>query len=216
MSPIVIGLLATGALLLLSKTARGQVPYTKVGGFTDAFDPVYQAGCPGIPVYYLRALAKYESDSNPQSCNSGEGCGLLQVVESVRREYNEKNRTNYTRGDLLDPWINARIACSLLTRIKTYYATAYRRAFPRPTWGDRRFVEVVTLAWNVGWSERGGGVGYVISVLLGEGHTTDIDVDLIRQRAAGLPEAAPKLREALPVVFSRRVTSAYFTIAGQA
>lgn len=215
MSPLVVGLLVTGTIMVLTRASRAQVPYDKVGGYTDVFDPVYRAGCPGIPVYYLRALAKYESDSNPRSANYGQGVGLLQVVESVRTEYNERNGTSYTKTDLLDPWINAAIACSLLTRIKNYYAVNYRRAFPRASWNDRRFVEVITLAWNAGWSDRTG-AGRVVSVLLGEGHRADIDIDMIRQRAGGLPEVTPKLREASPAVFARRVTSAYFTLLGQA
>lgn len=218
MDPITLGLLVSGALLLFGRSARGDVPLTKVGGYTDVFDDVYRQECKSIPVAYLRSLAKHESDSNPAETTGG-AWGLLQVwwavPGSVLIDYNERKGTAFTKNDLLDPYINARLACELLSRIKNYYGYMYRRAFPNPSWSDRRFVEVVTMGWNVGWSHERG-VGRVVSVLLGEGHTTDIDVAMIRQRAGGLPEVTDKARGFLPVSFARRVTSAYFTIAGQA
>ena len=218
MDPFTFGLLVTGAFLLFGRNARSDVPLTKVGGYTDAFDEVYRSECSSIPVAYLRSLAKYESDSNPAETTGG-AWGLLQVWwyggGSVLLDYNQRKGTSYTKEDLLDPYINARLACELLSRIKSYYGYMYRRAFPNPSWSDRRFVEVVTMGWNVGWSHEKG-VGRVISVLLGEGHTTDINVAMIRERAGGLPEVTPKAREFRPVSFARRVTSAYFTIAGQA
>lgn len=211
MIPIAIGILIGLGVIAAS---RKKVWAAGPQGLTRVFDPIYQGECPGIPVEYLASLAKYESDANPAAANPGEGVGLLQVVSVVRVEYNDRNGTNYSRADLLDPVINARIACSVLARIANYYSAAFARAFPHTSWSDQRFVEVVTMGWNVGWSETNG-VGRVIKVLLGEGHTTDITVDLIKQRAASLPEVTEKIWRSSAAGWAKRVTATYFWLRGQ-
>jgi len=46
-----------------------------------------------------------ESNLNPRS-NEGPAWGLLQVIEVVRTDYNERHGTSYRRADLLDPVVN--------------------------------------------------------------------------------------------------------------
>lgn len=205
-------ILGLGAGLLVLLLGTRKVSATKK--YPDTYDYVFRAECPGIPVEYLRALARHESDMNPSEATGG-AWGLLQVwwQGSVLDDYNEREGTSYTRDDLLDPSINARIACTTLHRIANYYGRAFPRVFPRPSWRDRRFVEIVTLGWNAGWGEKSG-VAYVIAVLEDEGHTTDVDLDMIADAVFTLPQVTDKLRRTAPYGWVRKVVAGYLAQIG--
>lgn len=63
----------------------------------------------------LPAIAKIESSNNPKAFNKldhgGLGSrGLFQVSEVLRKDFNLKNKTNFSKEDLFNPKINTRIA----------------------------------------------------------------------------------------------------------
>jgi len=177
--------LAGGTLLLVS-SANATV-------LDAGYDGVYAAQCPRIPVEYLRALAAKESDTNPR-----EAKGLLQVVESVRLDYNKKFGTSYTRQDLLIPAVNVKIACDLFETIA--------RGLGGVDWSDIQQVNVFTLAWNAGWSESRGVTG-VVAYLKQQGQP--VTIDTVSAAAATLPWASKYLTDSSKVSWCKSVGSLY-------
>ncbi len=111
------------------------------------FDNVFAAHGHGIPVPYLRALALRESNMSPR-LSSGPAWGVLQVIEVVRQDYNQRTGARYTRQDLLDPAINVTIAASALALIAKSYAQNHPRiANLQPNWINPRFIELLTFGW---------------------------------------------------------------------
>jgi hypothetical protein len=152
------------------------------------FDNVFAAHGQGLPVPYLRALALRESGMNPTDAK-GNGWGLISVVEVVRRDFNERQHTTYSRQDLRDPAISVTIAATALATIIASYARNHPRIVNmQADWSNPRFVELLTFGWNAGWSERAG-VGRVARYLEQRG-ITDITIDNVHQaaRAAGASE----------------------------
>jgi hypothetical protein len=171
------------------------------------FDPIFAAYGQGIPVPYLRALALRESDMNPRSA-SGPAWGLLQVIEVVRQDHNQRTGSRFMRQDLLDPVVNVTIAANALVTIMRSYAQHHPRVRNlQADWNNPRFAELLTFSWNAGWSERGG-VGRVSSYLEQRG-VLDQTIDTIHQasRAAG---ASPHLANAAKVAWSKSVAAQYF------
>jgi soluble lytic murein transglycosylase-like protein len=161
---------------------RVSEPRAGVVTLSRKFDSLFREHGRGLPVAYLRALAKRESNMNPRSAD-GPAWGLLQVTEIVRRDFNERHRTRYARADLLDPRINVFIASDLLQRI----IASYERNHPytpnlREDWSNRRFVELLTFGWNAGYSERGG-VGRVAHFLELQGRHAETTIDTIHAGA---------------------------------
>lgn len=170
------------------------------------FDPVFERHRGDIPLEYLRALAMRESGMNPSS-HEGPARGLLQIIEVVRTDFNQRHRTRYTRAQLLDPDINVRIATWLLR----FIVDGYRRNHAcvrnlRSDWDNPRFVALVTFGWTAGASEKGG-VGLVAGYLKKKG-AREIDLDLIHEhaRAAG---ASKHLSNPAKVRWSRSVVALY-------
>ncbi|MBA3458425.1 MAG: transglycosylase SLT domain-containing protein [Deltaproteobacteria bacterium] len=111
------------------------------------FDQVFAAYGHGIPVPYLRALALRESNLNPQ-LSSGPAWGLLQVIEVVRQDYNQRTGATFTRKDLLDPAVNVTIASSALALIVKSYAQNHPRVPNlQANWTNPRFIELLTFGW---------------------------------------------------------------------
>ncbi len=214
MNPWYLGI-GAGVLVLLLGTRR-VVSADVIKRYPTTYDEVFRVECPGIPVEYLRSLARHESDMNPDETTGG-AWGLLQVwwmsPGSVLDDYNKRKGTTYSREDLLDPATNARLACETLHRIATYYERNFRRVFPNPSWRDRRFVEIVTLGWNAGWAQRSG-VAYVMSNLVAEGRGADIDLAMIRDAAGRYEQATDKLRSPTPYWWARKVVTGYFAQRG--
>jgi hypothetical protein len=131
------------------------------------FDPIFARYAGALPVNYLRALAKRESNLNPQS-GGGTYWGLLQVgYTNVLPSYNKRRGTSYTKEDLFDAEINVKIAADLLNRIVKAYAK-HPDPNMRANWHNPEFVALVTAGWNSGYSEAAG-VGHVASYLEGRG-----------------------------------------------
>lgn len=174
--------LGTGGLILLLGDDMGQKPRPKRKRFPKgkplprAFDRFFDRWRDAVPVEFMRALARWESAFNPNDTR-GPAWGLMQVVEVVRRAWNEEQGESVTRQQLLDPDTNVRIASDLLNRIADAYDRNYGDRVPnmREDWSNPRFVELVVAGWNAGWSRRGG-VQRVVEFLISRGQT-DITVD---------------------------------------
>ncbi len=145
------------------------------------FDRIFDMYRDSIPIEFLRALAKRESNLNPEE-SKGPAWGLMQIVEVVRKDYNQAHGTRYTRRDLLDPAINVAIACWLLRFIIAQYAN-HQDGVPnlRADWSNPRFAELVVYGWNAGFSASGG----VLKVVryLKERGVTDITIDVVFKHA---------------------------------
>lgn len=127
------------------------------------FDPLFRKYGNRVPVAFLRALAKRESNMNPNS-GGGSYWGILQVgIGNVLPSYNKRRGTRYSSQDLFNPDINVKIAADLINRITIAFAK-----HPDPNmkmdWSNPEFVKLVLAGWNSGYSE-GGGVGKVAKYL---------------------------------------------------
>jgi len=181
--------LAGGTLLLVSSAEATTL---------DAgYDGVYAAQCPRVPVEYLHALAAKESDTNPRETKGG-AWGLLQVVESVRLDYNKKFGTSYTRQDLLVPAVNVKIACDLFETIA--------RGLGGVDWSNITEVNVFTFAWNAGWSQSTGVTG-VVRYLREQGQP--VTIDTVSKAAATLPWASKYLTDSSKVTWCKKVGALY-------
>jgi hypothetical protein len=210
-------LVASGIFLLSRKRPVDASSIATVNAiFTGSFDSVFRRNCPGVPVPYLRALAKHESDFNPLDAE-GPAHGLLQVVEKVRIGFNDRFGTSFSRADLLNPEINATIACELIARIARVLPANHPRSFPVPSWLDPRFVGLVTFAWNAGFSEAAG-MGFVIGEMERAGfRSQDINIESVHNFAQGLPpEKGRFLRIDQRLEFSQRVVRDYMAQISQA
>jgi len=181
--------LAGGTLLLIGN-ANATV-------LDAGYDSVYAAQCPRIPVEYLRALAAKESDTNPRETKGG-AWGLLQVVESVRLDYNKKFGTSYTRQDLLIPSVNVKIACDLFGTIASGLGGV--------DWSDIQQVNVFTFAWNAGWSQSTGVTGVVAYL---KTQDQPVTIDTVSIAAATLPWASKYLTDSSKVAWCKKVGALY-------
>lgn len=206
---------AGGVLVLAARKSPAQSIQTVNRLFTGRFDPVFRRHCPGIPVPYLRALAKHESDFDPSEA-SGPAHGLLQVTEKVRLGFNERFGTAHSRADLLSPSVNAEIACDLIARIARVLPKNHPVALPRVAWLDPRFVGIVTLAWNAGFSEASG-MGFVLGKMERAGlKPSQITIDSVHDFALGIPNPKARFLK-IPgrLEFARRVTDDYMAQISQ-
>lgn len=170
--------------------------------YTTRFDKIFKEYGRGIPVPYLRALCKNESDFNPNN-QEGPAWGLMQVVEVVRESYNKRFKTSYVREDLLNPIINVKIASELIARIADTLPKNHPSVLTK-NWSDPNFVSIVTFGWNAGYSEAAG-VGYVLGNM-----TERATLDRVYRRALELPRAAKTLKMADKVTWCKKVTTNYF------
>lgn len=135
---------------------------------TTAFDSIFRRYAGGVPVNYMRALSKRESNMNPAEARDP-AWGLMQIVPVARESYNKRHGTSYSQADLLNPEVNVKIGADLLNRIVASYK-ANHSDVPnlRPNWANPEFVSLVTAGWNSGYSERSG-VGAVARWLKARG-----------------------------------------------
>ncbi len=182
----------------LSNAAGGVAPRT--------FDQIFAAYGHGLPVAYLRALALRESGMNARLAD-GPAWGLLQVIEVVRQDYNQKTGATYTRQGLLNPIVNVSIASAALATIIEGYARNHPHvANLQENWQNPKFVELLTFGWNAGWSERGG-VGRVATFLEQRG-VFDLTIDLVHE-AARDAGASPHLSSDAKVRWCKSVVAQY-------
>lgn len=205
---IISAAVAAGVLLFFGRTNEVQAIKTVNPIFPGDFDAVFSQ-CPAVPLPFLRSLAKHESDFNPLEA-SGPAHGLLQVVEVVRLGFNKRFGSNFSRADLLKPEVNVKIACELIARIARVLPANHSRAIPNPSWRDPRFVGLVALAWNAGFSEAAG-MGFVLGQMEREGiPAQSINIDSVQKFALRLPPSKGKfLRIPQRVEFARRVVRDY-------
>lgn len=173
------------------------------------FDNIFLAEGKGIPVPYLRALAKRESNNNPREA-SGPAWGLLQVginenAGNVLKSYNERHGTSYSKEDMLDPTLNVRVAAELLARI----VANYKRLGIEPNWMNPNFVGLVTAGWNSGWSNKGG-TGKVVLYLRESGR--DVTLENV-YRYAQEANATRHLSNPKKQKWQRSVVARYFSEA---
>ncbi len=168
------------------------------------FDPMFAREGLGLPVAYLRALAAHESDLNPAAA-TGPAWGLLQIVEIVRRDYNERRGANHPRAELLIADVNVRIAADALATIADSYRTNHHAPNLHEDWQNPRFVELLTFGWNAGWSERAG-VGRVARYL--ESSNVEVTIESVHA-AARFVGAASALSNDAKVAYCRAVTATY-------
>lgn len=126
-----------------------------LSSLTRQYDHLFRRYGGKIPVALLRALAKKESDLNPQS-GGGSYWGLLQVgYKNVLPGYNKRHGTSYTPQDLFDPEINVKIASDTLNRIVVAMGKHPDRNMRwDPT--NPETVKLLLAGWNSGYSEAAG------------------------------------------------------------
>jgi hypothetical protein len=129
---------------------------------STAYDILFRRLGGKIPVPFLRALSKSESNQNPAE-TGGSYWGLLQVGRSMIEGYNRRRGTRYTLSDVLDPEVNVAIGSEGLGRIVTSYGKHPDRNL-KANWASPEFVKLVLAGWNSGYSEAGG-VGRVARYL---------------------------------------------------
>jgi hypothetical protein len=170
------------------------------------YDDVFANRGRGLPVAFLRALALHESDMRPRLAD-GPAWGLMQIIEVVREDYNRRERSNFSRQDLLDPAVSVTIAASALALIAKSYATNHPLSTNLQTnWRNPQFVALLALGWNAGWSERGG-VGRVASFL--EQRSADVTINAVFDAAAA-SGASRHLCNPAKLAFAKQVTRQYF------
>ena len=111
------------------------------------FDSLFARHAGRIPVSYLRALSKRESNMNPNAANPGgadAAKGILQVVGVLRNDDNRVNGTNYQPDDMFDPDINVKIAAWLINRIVAAYQKHPDKNM-KEDWANPEFVRLVLL-----------------------------------------------------------------------
>jgi len=156
------------ANMLVADTGIDESISARLGKPTDKisrkYDDLFAKHAGLLPVPFLRALAKSESNMNPAE-NKGSFWGILQVgwrgKNSVLKGYNTRHNTNYTKGNLFNPDINIMIASDLINRIAKAYAKLYeenpkmmRNMFP--DFKNKEFVKLLLAGWNSGYSKAGG------------------------------------------------------------
>jgi hypothetical protein len=170
------------------------------------FDPVFERYRGSLPIAYVRALVERESNGNPLA-QTGSARGLMQIVPVVLDDYNKRHGTPYQREHLFDPSINVAIGCELLRLI----ADSYRKYHPRianlqANWNNPRFVELLTLGWNAGYSEAGG-LGRVARYLEGLG-AVDITIEQVSAHAR-LAGATKHLSNPAKLAWCKSVVALY-------
>lgn len=180
------------------------------------FDALFNRYRNRVPLNYMRALTKKESNFNPNESNDP-AWGLMQVVPVVREGYNSRYGTSYTKQDLLNPDINVKIVADLLNRIVIAYGK-HPDANMQENWGNPEFVKLVTAGWNSGYSE-GGGVGKVATWLNAHGiRVTHDSVFQYADQAGATTHLQDAFQKPPPAIskktWQRQVTDLYFAEGG--
>lgn len=164
-----------------------------------------------IPVAYLRSLAMQESGLHPAAVGPGKERGLLQIHPVTLVAYNLANNMSVTADKSADPIVNATIAVWLLKRIIQSFTKNHPRAL-KEDWGSRRWVGLVTQAYNVGESEEAG-VGKLVTMLELQG----ISPERITPQTVAQANTVSKINkwasDAKRLAYIQRVVDGYFGTA---
>lgn len=169
---------------------------------TRKFDPLFAKHAGILPVPFLRALAKGESNMNPNESKAS-FWGILQVgwrgKNAVLKGFNERFNTSFTKEDLLNPDINIRVASELINRIARNYKDLANEnpALMHnmiPNFQNKEFVKLLLAGWNSGYS-RAGGVQRVARFLAKNGIPVTHDSVFANANRAG---ATKFLRASVP------------------
>lgn len=123
--------------------------------FTTKFDAIYERHAPGVPVEYLRALAAFESNSNPASTPTHDHWGLLQVGRKPLADYNAAKGTHHSLVDVLNPTLNVKIWFEYYQRTGVVFDRLVTELGVRGVnfqrdWKNPEYALMVTAAWNSG------------------------------------------------------------------
>jgi|GEM_PF-4053123 len=117
----------------------------------NTFDALFEKHRGPIPLSYLRALAWNESRMDPKN-RTGTARGLLQVVDSVRRDFNKGRGQSVAPDQLFEAETNVVVATDLLrTIVRVLQAEGLKADWTSPEWA-----KLVTASWNSGWSRKMG------------------------------------------------------------
>ena len=156
------------------------------------YDALFAKHAGILPVPFLRALGKRESNLNPRDIG-GSFWGILQVgwrgKHSVLKGYNERFNTSFVKDDLLDPYTNIMIASELINRIARAYMNLSRENPTLmknmvPDFENKEFVKLLLAGWNSGYS-RAGGVQRVARYLANRGVPVTHDAVFANAAKAG-------------------------------
>jgi murein DD-endopeptidase MepM/ murein hydrolase activator NlpD len=181
---------------------------TRTKALSRAYDLIFTVHGMGLPVPYLRALAARESGLNPLDPK-----GLINVVSVVLEDFNTRHGTDIAPALLKNPVTNVMIASDALRRIVDSYAHHHPEVENlREDWNNRHFVELLTLGWVGGWSERKG-LGRVVSYLERQGQT---DITLGDITRAAYPAGAKHwLWDPAKIAWTRSVADLYVAELGR-
>ena len=99
-----------------------------------------------VPENYLRVLSFKESGFRPDVVHpKSHATGLFQITSTALNTFNQRNSTNVTLPQLVDPDLNTRVASQHLAGVINVYKR-YRSL--QPDWTSRRWLELLPLGWN--------------------------------------------------------------------
>lgn len=188
---------------------RAGFPAPEIHMDQQVIDLIHKYAGADLPPAYLRALVEYESGGNPRDVNPDSGAaGLLQITRGALRDYNEREATKFDATDLLDPDLNLAIGVALLRRIIDSYRTNHPDSLA-PDWRSPRWVSLLTLGWNAGYSEKAG-VGAAVRKLEAAGVPPDrITADAVSQLAGRAEGLSRYLAMPSRVAWAKRVTQKF-------
>lgn len=117
-----------------------------------AFDPYFVEFGQGLPVPFLRALAKGESNFDV-AAKTGQHWGLLQVSVKpggVLESFNKAHGTSLTKDDMLSPGPNVRVASWYLRKIIDLFNASKLPQLKGPNWLNREWTKMLLAGWNSG------------------------------------------------------------------
>jgi len=180
---------------------------------SSAYDSIFAQAIAGtiIPLAYLRSLAKQESNLRPDVVGPGKEQGLLQIHPVTLQAYNLTHNKNISPDQSADPLVNATIAVWLLQRISSSFERNHPNSL-RPDWQSRRWVGLVTQAYNAGESEVNG-VGRVVGRLEAQGLAPERITHEAVAQANQITRDNPWLSNVERVQYINRVLAGYFAEA---
>jgi soluble lytic murein transglycosylase-like protein len=190
----------------------------------DTYDGIINQYRKVIPLQYVKTLIYFESAFKPNSdmgearvkkgepYSQGAAKGLMQIIGTVRTDYNKRYGTSFTYKDLFTPTVNIAMGCDALNRISGAYNSNHPLSLGI-NWNSDRWVSLLTTGWNAGYS-RGGGVQKIVAYLEDKGYKgSEVTIERVYRyaREAG---AAPsfyeeKYRPELRMAWAKRVARTF-------